>query len=55
MYGCADPKAGALGSLHDLSADARLNHRFDVRRGVSAEACSDLLRSFFRTRRKGSR
>ncbi len=55
VYGCADPKAGALGSLHDLSADARLNHRFDVRRGVSAEACSDLLRSFFRTRRKGSR
>jgi tRNA(adenine34) deaminase len=51
VYGASDPKAGAVGSLMDLSADPRLNHRFPVERGVLAEESSELLRSFFRARR----
>jgi tRNA(adenine34) deaminase len=50
-FGASDPKAGAVGSLQDLSADARLNHRFPVERGVRGEECAELLRSFFRARR----
>ncbi len=52
VYGCADPKAGFLGSLHDLSADRRLNHRFEVRSGVLADACAEQLRAFFRKLRR---
>jgi tRNA(adenine34) deaminase len=51
VYGASDPKAGAAGSLMDLSADPRLNHRFPVERGVLAAESSDLLRAFFRARR----
>ena len=51
VYGADDPKAGAAGSLQDLSADPRLNHRFPVERGVRAEDCGALLREFFRARR----
>jgi len=48
VYGAADPKAGAVGSLLDLSADARLNHRYPVTWGVRAEECGSLLKEFFR-------
>ena len=48
VYAAADPKAGALGTLYDLSSDERLNHRFDVTTGVLAEESSALLRDFFR-------
>ncbi len=51
VYGCADPKGGAAGSLFDLSADARLNHRIAVTAGVGEEACRTLVQEFFRTRR----
>jgi tRNA(adenine34) deaminase len=51
VYGATDPKAGAVGSLMDLSADARLNHRFPVERGLLAEEGAGLLRAFFRARR----
>src|SRR5919198_5840113 len=51
VYGAADTKAGAVGSLMDLSQDARLNHRFTVYRGLRADECGALLRSFFRARR----
>jgi tRNA(adenine34) deaminase len=51
VYGADDPKAGAAGSLQDLSADPRLNHRFPVERGVRAADCGALLREFFRARR----
>ena len=54
VFGAADPKAGAVGSLQDLSADPRLNHRFPVERGLLAEDCGDLLRDFFRVRRATS-
>lgn len=47
VYGAADPKAGAVGTLYDLSADARLNHRFEVTSGVLADQCSELLTAFF--------
>ncbi len=50
-FGASDPKAGAVGSLLDLSRDPRLNHRFDVERGVREAECGALLRDFFRVRR----
>jgi tRNA(adenine34) deaminase len=51
VYGASDPKAGAVGSLLDLSADPRLNHRFPVERGVRGDECAEQLRAFFRARR----
>jgi tRNA(adenine34) deaminase len=53
VYAASDPKAGAVGSLMDLSQDARLNHRFEVLRGVLADEAGELLRAFFRARRGG--
>ena len=47
VYGAADAKAGALGSLYDLNADSRLNHRFNVTDGVLADECRELLSSYF--------
>ena len=52
VYGATDSKAGAVGSLYDILGDARLNHRPPVTRGVSADECGDLLRSFFAARRE---
>jgi tRNA(adenine34) deaminase len=52
IFGAADPKAGALGSLYQLGADPRLNHEFRVVAGVRADDCSSLLRAFFDTRRR---
>jgi tRNA(adenine34) deaminase len=54
VYGAPDPKAGAVGSLMDLSADPRLNHRFPVERGLRADECGEQLRAFFRSRRATS-
>lgn len=51
VYGASDPKAGAAGSLYDLSDDPRLNHRVEVRRGVRQEESSKILRAFFDERR----
>jgi tRNA(adenine34) deaminase len=53
VYGASDPKAGAAGSLYDLSDDPRLNHRLEVRRGVRAEESTRLLKAFFEGRRGG--
>ncbi len=53
VYGCDDPKAGALRSLFTLGSDARLNHRFDVVPGVLASECSKLLSEFFAELRRG--
>lgn len=47
VYGAADAKAGALGSLYDLNADSRLNHRFNVRAGVLADECREVLSGYF--------
>jgi tRNA(adenine34) deaminase len=51
VYGCTDPKAGAAGSVLDVLAEPRLNHRPEVVGGVLADECADVLRSFFRERR----
>lgn len=47
VYGAADAKAGALGSLYDLNADSRLNHRFNVSVGVLADECREVLSDYF--------
>lgn len=47
VYGASDAKAGALGSLYDLNADSRLNHRFNVHAGVLAEECREVLSDYF--------
>jgi tRNA(adenine34) deaminase len=52
VFAAADPKAGAVGSLFDLSRDPRLNHRYPVDRGLLGEEASELLRGFFRARRE---
>lgn len=53
VYAAADPKAGALGTLYDLSSDERLNHRFEVSAGVLAEESAGLLKEFFAKLREG--
>jgi tRNA(adenine34) deaminase len=50
-FGAWDPKAGAGGSLYNILADTRLNHRCKVRGGVLKDQCSALLREYFRQRR----
>jgi tRNA(adenine34) deaminase len=51
VFGAADPRAGACGSLYNLCADPRLNHELPVTPGVRAAECSSLLTSFFAQRR----
>lgn len=52
VYGASDPKTGACGSVVDLFAEPRLNHHARVQGGVLAEACGELLSSFFAARRR---
>lgn len=51
VYGAADLKAGAMGSLYNVAADQRLNHTSEVVMGWRAEECAELLTSFFADRR----
>jgi tRNA(adenine34) deaminase len=51
VFGAPDPKAGAAGSVLDVLAEPRLNHRPLVEGGVLAAECGDLLRAFFAARR----
>ncbi|HPU01590.1 MAG TPA: tRNA adenosine(34) deaminase TadA [Bacillota bacterium] len=51
VYGAADPKGGACGTLYNLVQDERLNHRLAVTGGVMADECAVLLQGFFRRRR----
>ena len=51
VFGASDPRAGACGTLYNLCADPRLNHELDVKGGVGAAACGDLLSSFFAEKR----
>jgi tRNA(adenine34) deaminase len=51
IYGCPDPKAGAVRTLYRLCEDDRLNHRVVVEEGVLADECAELLRQFFRAQR----
>lgn len=52
VYGAANPKFGATGSLIDLPACAPWNHRAQVTGGVLAEECAAVLKSYFRAKRK---
>jgi len=54
VFGAADPKWGAAGSLYNLAADARLNHRPRIISGVCAHACKTLIQDFFQAKRKQS-
>jgi tRNA(adenine34) deaminase len=47
VYGAADPKGGALGTLYQVHCDERLNHNFEVTAGVCERECAELLSSFF--------
>jgi tRNA(adenine34) deaminase len=47
VYGCPDPKAGAVDTLFAIGRDPRLNHRFEARAGVLGDACAALLKGFF--------
>ena len=52
VYGCDDPKAGAVRTLYQLCEDTRLNHRVAVTAGVRAAECAEKLRNFFQELRK---
>lgn len=54
VFGAADPRAGAAGTVFDLLQSAALNHRAEVTSGILAEECGTLLREFFRIRRSGA-
>lgn len=51
VFGAADPRAGACGSLYNLCADPRLNHELAVTTGVRTAECAELLAGFFAARR----
>jgi tRNA(adenine34) deaminase len=51
VYGCDDPKTGAIKSLYNIVTDERLNHIIDVTSGILSDECSELLQQFFRRRR----
>jgi tRNA(adenine34) deaminase len=51
VFGATDPKAGAGGSVFNLLASDKLNHRAQIEGGVLAEECGDVLRRFFQARR----
>ncbi len=52
VFGAADLKAGAVGSLYNVAVDQRLNHTATVVAGVRAAECAELLTSFFADRRR---
>ena len=53
VYGCANPKAGAVATLFTIVTDARLNHRMEVTGGVLATECGAVLSQFFADLRRG--
>ena len=53
VYGCTNPKAGAVTSLYTIVTDPRLNHRMDVTSGVLATECANVLTNFFAELRRG--
>lgn len=54
VYGAADPKTGAAGSVFNLADSNRLNHRLEVIGGVRAEEAGELLKRFFKDKRRGA-
>jgi tRNA(adenine34) deaminase len=53
VYGCPNPKAGAVATLFSIVTDPRLNHRVEVRSGVRADECAAVLQQFFAELRRG--
>lgn len=53
VFGCGNPKAGAVASLYQIVTDPRLNHRVEVLRGVRETECAKELQSFFAELRRG--
>ena len=51
VYGCDDPKTGAVKSLYNIVADERLNHSVEVTSEVLKDDCSSLMSEFFARRR----
>lgn len=51
VYGPQDPKAGAAYTLYNIVQDPRLNHEVEIVTGIEEEACAELLRTFFQSRR----
>ncbi|MEM0910238.1 MAG: tRNA adenosine(34) deaminase TadA [Pseudomonadota bacterium] len=52
VYGASDPKAGACGSIMDLSSHENLNHAFSITRGVLQDSCGAILSQFFADKRR---
>ena len=55
VYGADDPKAGASGSVVDITGNKKLNHRIEIKKGVLKEESAALLKEFFSARRKNER
>ena len=55
VFAAPDPKSGAAGSVFDLARSDRLNHRMEVISGLMAAEAGELLREFFKARRRGAR
>ena len=51
VYGASDPRAGAAGSVMDLSNLPELNHAIEIEKGILQDECAEILRAFFRARR----
>lgn len=51
-FGCRDPKGGGVASLYSIGVDGKLNHKFIVYDGILARQCGELLKVFFKARRK---
>ena len=54
VFGVTDAKAGACGSVFNLSSNKRLNHRIEIIQGVLERDCEFMLKSFFKKKREGS-
>ena len=52
VYGAADPKAGACGTLYNIVQDSRLNHRVEIVNGILEQKCSLIMSDFFRKLRE---
>jgi tRNA(adenine34) deaminase len=53
VYGCPNPKAGAVATLYQIPTDVRLNHRVEVLAGVRSDECAKVLQAFFAELRRG--
>ena len=52
VYGCRDPRVGAVGSIYNFAEDERFNHKVEVREGILREECSTQLSAFFKRLRQ---